>query len=149
MVIEELTRREGMGIAGRRESAREAVKKGFSASGRETSNLDVLGPVGTKLKRARCFWMSLRLPLTRIRSETIEKGTQLTPILAAIPDTLWRADIYVGDAPSGALLVGIGKVVDDQDKLVVGANGRILVTDEDNDSISTFPLGGAIHESEC
>ena len=54
-----------MGIAGRRESVREAVKNGFSASGKKASKLEVVGPVETKLKRARCFGMSLRKPLIR------------------------------------------------------------------------------------
>jgi hypothetical protein len=71
------------------------------------------------------------------------------PVLATIPDALFGANKYVGDAPIGALLVGIGKAIEGNEELVVGANGRILVIREDDASEATSPLGRAIHESEA
>ena len=73
---------------------------------------------------------------------------QLTPILTSIPDTLFGADKNVGDAPIGALLVGIGKAIETHEELVVGTNGRILVIRKDDASEPPFPLGRAIHESK-
>ena len=65
MLMKGITRREDMGIAGRRESVKEAMKKGFSASGRKTAKLEVVGPVGTKLKRARCFGISFMVAISQ------------------------------------------------------------------------------------
>ena len=124
------------------------MKKGFSASGRKTAKLEVVGPVGTTLKRARCFGMSFTVAINQGGLERGERA-QLTPVLAAIPDTLLRADVDTGDAPIGALLTGIGKTSEGHDELVVGANWRILVMCENDASMATFPLREAIHKSKC
>jgi hypothetical protein len=51
-------RNAGRGTPGMYESAIEAVKKGTSASGRNTLTLKVLESVGIKSNRARCFCIS-------------------------------------------------------------------------------------------
>jgi hypothetical protein len=51
-------RKEGSGTPGMDESVKEAVKKGTSASGRDTLTLEVLESVGINSKRARCFCIS-------------------------------------------------------------------------------------------
>ena len=50
----------GRGTPGRYESVTEAAKNGFSASGKKALKVDVLEPVGTNSKRARCFGISGR-----------------------------------------------------------------------------------------
>ena len=53
-------RTDGRGTPGRYESVTEAAKNGFSASGKKALKVDVLEPVGTNSKRARCFGISGR-----------------------------------------------------------------------------------------
>jgi len=55
MRINGLRRKAGMGTAGMYESVMEAAKNGFSSPGRNALNVEVLGPVPTNSKDARCF----------------------------------------------------------------------------------------------
>jgi len=60
MRMKGLRRMAGRGTPGRYESVTEAAKNGFSASGKKALKVDVLEPVGTNSKRARCFGISSR-----------------------------------------------------------------------------------------
>jgi hypothetical protein len=132
-----LRRKDGIGTAGMYESVTEAAKNGFSSSGRNALNVEVLEPVPTNSKRARCFGISSG----RQRIRTAKKGAKTnTPVDAPVPDALPRAHVDVRDAPRGALLVRVGKSIRDHDELVVRPDWRVLIADEDDARQTALPL---------
>ena len=72
MRMEGFQRKEGIGIPGMYESVIEAVKKGISASGRDTLTLKVLESAGINSKRARCFGMSSDYQRTWLRERRVK-----------------------------------------------------------------------------
>jgi hypothetical protein len=58
MRMKGLRTKAGRGVPGMHESVTEAAKNGFSSSGKNALNVDVLEPVATNSKRARCFGIS-------------------------------------------------------------------------------------------
>ena len=75
------------------ESVIVAVKKGTSASGKDTLTLKVLESFGVNSKRARClgisrdYWLSLSIIISEIECD-YDGPKRHTPVFSAMPDAL-------------------------------------------------------------
>jgi hypothetical protein len=130
------------------ESVTVAVKKGTSASGKDTLTLKVLESFEINSKRARCLAISIGL-LADMNAKKKGRVKECTPVSTPVPDARTNAHINVRDTCTGRLLfVRIGKTIRAQYELVVRSNGRLFVADKNDGRHTTFPLRRAIDGCE-